>query len=251
MTSNIAGELNAFFQQNRVPAWGIAKAEFLETEPQGLRPSDALNGAASLICVGLPVPKGILQSPQKAEALYWRTANIYYRHIDALLVQTACMLEEHNEAAVPVFGCFPYEIRGKGHMTGNLDLVKASEAAGIGRKGKNGLLFTSKYGPRLLLGAIITTASLEPTAWPHEDRKGCPEDCSICREKCPAGAIDEAGNVNGPACTVQSTVSPIFSHLMKAGKPQAKDLQMLNHVSAVDDHSWYTCIKCVTECPHM
>ena len=67
-------------------------------------PADLLPGAETLICLGLPVPRGIFKSGEKALRLYWRTANIYYRQIDALLLQAAGLLEETGETAVPVFG---------------------------------------------------------------------------------------------------------------------------------------------------
>lgn len=33
--------------------------------------------------------------------------------------------------------------------------------------------------------------------------------------------------------------------------PRSEDVQMINHLTAVDDHSRYRCIKCVSVCPHM
>ncbi len=132
-----------------------------------------------------------------------------------------------------------------------MSLVKAGEAAGIGKVGKNGLLFNSRYGPRLLLGGIVTTASLTPISFPHKDDKGCPADCSVCQKQCPVQAIEENGKVDRLACLKHSMKSPIFSHLMRTLKPAPEDLQMINHVTGVDDHSWYTCIKCVSMCPHL
>jgi epoxyqueuosine reductase QueG len=125
------------------------------------------------------------------------------------------------------------------------------EAAGIGKVGKNGLLFNSQYGPRLLLGGIITTASLPTMAWPEKDEKGCPKDCFICQEQCPVKAIDKSGKVDRVACIKHSMRSPIFSHFMGIGNGKAEEVQMINHVTAVDDHSMYRCIKCVSVCPHM
>jgi len=34
-------------------------------------------------------------------------------------------------------------------------------------------------------------------------------------------------------------------------KWKAEEVQMINHVTAIDDHSMYRCIKCVSVCPHM
>ena len=132
-----------------------------------------------------------------------------------------------------------------------MSLVKMAGAVGIGRVGKNGLLFHSKYGPRLMLGGIVTTLSLSSMTWPEKDEKGCPEDCLVCQEQCPVKAIDKTGKVDRVACIKYSMRSPIFSNLMKAGNFGSEDVQMINHLAAVDDHSMYRCIKCVSACPHM
>jgi epoxyqueuosine reductase QueG len=183
--------------------------------------------------------------------MYWRAANIYYRNIDSVLMRAAGIIEEGGETAVPIYGCFPYDIKGKGDFWGYMSLIRMAEAVGIGKIGKNGLLFNSKYGPRLILGGIVTTASLPAIAWPEKDQKGCPEDCIVCKKECPVGAIDKDGKVNGPVCTKYSSKSPMFSYFMKKGQNSAEDIKMLNHLTAVDDHSMYQCIKCVSMCPFM
>jgi epoxyqueuosine reductase QueG len=124
-----------------------------------------------------------------------------------------------------------------------------AEVAGLGAVGKNGLLFHPHYGPRLILGGLITSASLEATDRLPKDRKGCPDNCFICQEQCPVGAIDKRGRVNRVACLTHSMKSPIFSHLMKAGGPETEDVESLNLVSGVDDHSTYECLACVASCP--
>jgi hypothetical protein len=43
--------------------------------------------------------------------------------------------------------------------------------------------------------------------------------------------------------------SPLFVHLLKSGEVKESDMEMVNHVSGVDDHSMYTCIACVAACP--
>ena len=101
---NTTSRLTAFFQEKGVDVFGTVPASRLESEPPGFSPADLLPGARSLLCVGVPVPRGIFLSKEKAARLYWRTANIYYRQIDALLLQAANLLEENAETAVPVFG---------------------------------------------------------------------------------------------------------------------------------------------------
>jgi epoxyqueuosine reductase QueG len=247
----IMEEMASLFTQNNIPVFGIAKASDLENEPSGYRPLDMLASAKNILCLGVPVPKGIFKCQVRSESMYWRAASIYYRNIDAVLMRTASMIEEKGETAVPIYGCFPYDIKGKGEFWGYLSLVRMGEAVGIGKIGKNGLLFSSKYGPRLILGGIVTTASLPTIAWPEKDEKGCPEKCFACQERCPVKAIEKSGKVDRIACLKFSMKSPIFSNLMKAGNFGSADAQMINHVTAVDDHSIYQCIKCVSVCPYL
>lgn len=246
--NKIIEEIKNFFSQNNIPLFGIAKATLLKNEPIDYKPFDMLLSAKSILCLGMPVPKGIFQCKERSEWMYWRAANVYYRNIDVVLMRTCNIIEENGEVAVPVYGCFPYDIKGKGDFWGYMGLVKMAEMVGIGKVGKNGLLFHSQYGPRLLLGGIVTTASLPQMAWPKRDEKGCPKDCFACQEQCPVGAIDKNGKVNGPACIKYSSKSPIFTHFMKRSETISKDIQMINHVAAVDDHSVYRCIKCVSVC---
>ncbi len=247
----IIEEMKNLFTRNNIPVFGITNASSLENEPSGYKPSDMLASAKSILCLGIPVPKGIFKSEERSEWMYWRAASIYYRSIDGVLMRACSIIEEKGEVAVPIYACFPYDIKGKGDFWGYMGLVKIAEAVGIGKIGKNGLLFNSKYGPRLLLGGIVTTASLPTMAWPEKDEKGCPEECFICQEECPVKAIDKSGKVDRIACIKYSMRSPIFSNLMKAGNFGSEDVQMINHVTAVDDHSMYRCIQCVSVCPFM
>jgi epoxyqueuosine reductase len=247
----IIEKLTTLFHQNNVPAFGVARASSLENGPSGYRPSDTHPSAESILCIGVPLPRGIFASKGRSEELYWRASNVYYRYIDSILLRGASIIEERGELAVPVFGCFPYEVRGKGDFWGYVSLVRMAEAAGLGKTGKNGLLFSSRYGPRLLLGGIVTTASLETMAWPERDDGGCPENCFICQEHCPVGAIDKTGRVDRLACLTHSMRSPIFSYFMRTKEIKPEEVQMINHVTGVDDHSMYTCINCVALCPYL
>lgn len=243
-------EIKTLFARNNIPVFGITKSSHLENDALGYRPSDSLPSAESMLCMGVPFPKGVFQHRERSNQAYWRAANIYYRNVDAMLMQVARIIEEQGAVAVPVFGCFPYDVRGRGDFWGYLSLVKMAEAVSIGKIGKNGLLFNSQYGPRLMLGGIITTAVLPAMTWPKKNEIGCPDECFVCQEQCPVGAIDKKGKVDRLACVKYSMKSPIFSYFMKTKSFDASDAEMINHVTGVDDHSMYTCIKCVSMCPY-
>lgn len=244
-------KIKEFTARHDIPVLGIGRASDLENSaPQGYRPSDLLPSAKSLLCFGIPVPKGIFKCGARANEAYWRAANTTYRNIDAMLMGLARIIEETGETAIPVYGCFPYDVRGKGDFWGYLSLVTLAASVGIGKTGRNGLLFNPRYGPRLILGGLVTTAVLPEISWPEQKDGGCPEDCHVCQENCPVGAIDKIGKVDRLACVKYSQKTPIFSYLMKTKTFYPADVPMLNQVTGVDDHSMYTCIKCVSSCPY-
>ena len=131
--TKITEEIANLFALNSIPVFGIAKAASLENEPLGYRPSDMLPSAESILCLGIPVPKGVFKCQERSEWMYWRAANVYYRNIDAVLVRACSIVEGEGEVAVPAYGCFPYDIKGKGDFWGYMSLVRMAEAAGMGR----------------------------------------------------------------------------------------------------------------------
>lgn len=62
----------------------------------------------------------------------------------------------------------------------------AATCAGIGWIGRNGLLISPVYGPRLSLVTVLTDAPLEADGPIEESLCG---QCSICVERCPSGAL--------------------------------------------------------------
>jgi epoxyqueuosine reductase QueG len=65
----------------------------------------------------------------------------------------------------------------------------AAVAAGLGTIGRNGLLITKQFGPRVRLACLLTDAPLEPSPVPEE--KFC-KDCHACIRVCPAQALQPA-----------------------------------------------------------
>lgn len=63
----------------------------------------------------------------------------------------------------------------------------AATRAGLGWYGKNDVLITERYGPRVRLSAILADAPLEYGEPIDESR--CPDDCFKCVEVCPCHAL--------------------------------------------------------------
>ena len=107
------------------------------------------------------------------------------------------------------------------------------------------MLISPEHGTRVCIGTVLTDAVLEDDA-PLE--RGCPEDCFLCVERCPAAAIDSTGKVDREKCTRVQALAPL-SLMMDRDFPVKENLSMIVNVGAVDEHVWYTCNGCVVSCP--
>ncbi len=95
---------------------------------------------------------------------------------------TACTLAEF----IRVLG---YRAIPAGNGTG-LSIPMAIDA-GLGEVGRLGLLITPKYGPRIRLAKVITDMPLIPDFQIRFGVKEFCEECMLCAEHCPSGAITD------------------------------------------------------------
>ena len=132
----------------------------------------------SVLVIGLAHPRG---RPE----LDWSSASGDTRG-DALLRRAACDLVSWSEATLGVRGqMMPYYVE-----EGGLYLKDAAVLAGLGCVGRNNILVTPEWGPRLRLRAVLLDAELAPTGPIEFDPcRGCDERC---RSACPQGAFDRA-----------------------------------------------------------
>ncbi len=238
-----------------VPVLGTGPAAAMADEPMGYRPEDLLPGAKSLVCFGIPVPRGVyLRAPFGIETV-WRSQNIYYRRLDTLSVRFAALLEKSGEQAVPVFGCMPMAFNGKRllDVAGYLNQIQMGAATGIGTIGRNGALLHSRYGARLMLGGVVTTAELPTFRNSQTHESGCPPDCRICIDVCPVKAIDpEKKRVDVNRCltyTARTPLVPRIRFLMLRALHPRRAARLMNQ-TAVDEHTLHVCSRCVADCPY-
>jgi epoxyqueuosine reductase QueG len=239
--------------QEDIPVLGIGPAQGMADEPPGRRPSDLLPGAQTLICIGLPVPKGVYTTPAHTLETVWRSQNLNYRRLDTLSMRIAAFLERFGATAVPIFGCMPMGVNSRGQVVGYLNQIQMGRVTGIGVIGKNGLLIHSRYGARLMLGGVVTTVDLLEGHYPEIDEPGCPPDCRICADACPVGAIlIEEKRVRVMTCLSHTARTPQMSKVsfFLLGKLRPKSAARYMNLRAFDEQTFHVCSHCVALCPY-
>lgn len=227
-TEKLKEQIQRLFRMDLV---AIASAEAMDGEPDGKRPCDLLPGAKSVIVFGRKQIHGTVDTMKlKFESGKNAAANSYKAYgaeqaPNLLMINAAYELSRYIEknygavaAAVPcgslgIQNCIPQDptlpkTSGGYKMNLPFNISKAAELAGLGELGWNGFFLTVKYGPRIMLGAILTTLALDCDT-PYTGPKLCePEKCGICIRKCPVSAIPEPGSgrseINANRCTAAS-----------------------------------------------
>jgi epoxyqueuosine reductase QueG len=240
-------------EAENVPVLGIGPSAGTEDEPPGRRPSDLLPGARSMICFGVPAPRGIYQAAVHTTEMVWRSQSLLYRRLDTLSLAFAHALEALGARAVPVFGCSPMEINRRGEVTGYVNQLRMGELTGIGRIGRNGLLLHRFYGARLMLGSVLTTIDLPPLRVPEVDHPPCPSDCRICVDSCPVQAISgRTGRLRVMRCLAYTARTPFMSKPLFAflSRLRPAAAARLMNQRAFDEHTMHICSRCVAFCPY-
>jgi epoxyqueuosine reductase QueG len=248
----IIEEIRKIAEDENIPVLGVSHASKMANESPGYRPEDLLQGAQSLICFGIPIPQGAYRALTYTAEMIWRSQNLYYRRLDTLSIRFAALLEESGVRAVPIYGCFPMGMNNEGDVAGYLNLIRMGEGTGIGVIGKNGLLIHSRYGARLMLGGVVTTALLPDLRYPDTAEPGCPPDCRICADVCPVKAISiDEKRVNIIRCLGYTSRTPFMPKLLflilRALQP-ASAARLMN-LRAFDEHTFHVCSQCVALCP--
>jgi len=241
------GDISDFLRNEGMSIFGVAAAKQLQSIPNSFSPQVLLKGAKSVICYGTQMSKGLLYAENNSLDLYWRYCSTQYRMLDSVSNKLCLLLENKNFSAAPIYSCFPWKIEDR-EFWGHLPLVYWAEEAGLGQLAKCGLLITSQYGTRILLGGVVTTRELEPSE--KLDKEICPSNCFDCIDACPVKAIEKTGKVDHNLCMRYSSSNPLLRLVLKEEKiGKNYPFETLINTIAVDDHGTYLCNKCLKACP--
>ena len=113
------------------------------------------------------------------------------------------------------------------------DLVKAGVLSGLGSAGRNKLLVTETFGPRVRLIAVATDAKL---GFDEPFGKELCRECDLCFKACPTGAFTPEG-FDREKCIGE------FSPSEELAERQRRMLKHLTHFVRIQ------CLDCMACCP--
>lgn len=190
------------------------------SSPDGLWPD-----VRSVIMLGMSYspetdPMALADQPERGRISVYAQRKDYHDVVKGALKRLAQWFVHHSGDEVKVFV-----------DTAPVLEKTLAEKAGLGWQGKHSNLVSREHGSWLLLGAIYTTAQLEPDA-PGEDRCG---SCRACQAACPTNAFPAPYQVDARRCISYLTIEhkgPIAHEFRHA---------MGNHI--------YGCDDCLAVCP--
>jgi epoxyqueuosine reductase QueG len=172
--------------------------------------------------------------------------------------EMAMALESQGYEAMAIPAYIPLDMSdGKYGMVGSVDLRRAAVEAGIGSYGKSGLVLVKGFGPRVRLGAVLTSAPLKPTK--KKSKSLCPLECQICILGCPSKALLGGGKVDKRACgrvifefglrRMMKFAGEMFDASPEERADLLKSYPFRELWQTLVSGSYYYCFECQALCP--
>ena len=247
-------EIRRLARQLGAVAGGVATVEnLIERKAIDL---DILPSARSIVVIACGHSRAALDS--KNLQIKQNDTIATYEKARDISKQLAMVLEKQGHGAVAIPGFIPMDMSdGKQGMVGAIDLRRAAVEAGIGSYGKNGLVLVKGFGPRVRLGAVLTTAFLKPTT--KKNRFPCPTDCQICMLGCPSKALLGGGQVDKQACGRVvfefglRGMTKFVGRMLNASSEQRTEM-LKSHPfrelwQTLVSGNYYYCFECQATCP--
>lgn len=208
---------------------GVADAEPLKA--LRLNPPRLLDPFSRAISIAIRLPAAvfeeILDRPTPNYASVYQSAN---RILDEIAFRTAAMLEDDGFPSLPIAASQVLDTR---KWYGAISHKAVGRMAGLGWQGKSLLLVNPRYGPRIRLVTVLTTAPLKVDG-PIKNRCG---RCTMCEEACPVGAIKGVGTQG------HYTRRSDALHFSRCMEKLVSEFSKLAHVGAP------ICGICIKACP--
>jgi epoxyqueuosine reductase QueG len=172
--------------KERVLEWDAVLVGIANIEPlKGWKtsPPNLLDPFVTAVSLAVSLPVSVFEMiSDRPIAVYKSVYDTANRMLDEMALRTAALLQGDGYDSLPVPAS---QIVDKENLYGAISHKAVARLAGLGWQGKNLLLITPGYGPRVRLATVLTAAPLKPDT-PLKNRCG---KCMLCRDACPVGAI--------------------------------------------------------------
>ena len=234
---------------------GFAAIEDYKSK-QSPDPTSILPGVKSLVVMGYRELDGSTDSPNMRVCMGTRMG------IMELSLKNNYLMGKHiedlyNVKIAPVPVSYPLDM-GPGiyGFIGDVCVRHAAVAAGLGVFGRHNLVINPQLGTRIIFTAILTESPVSSDP-PVKDEL-C-DQCGLCVEACPAGALDVEGQTDQLKCLKSSQpygIGGLIRYIRKFidASPQEqkellKDPVFLSLYQAGFIGFQYVCNKCLAVCP--
>jgi epoxyqueuosine reductase len=242
--------LTLFFQEQGIDVFTEVSLDNLSDEDRSLV-LQFFPVARSVIVFGKEVPVPVYRMPPKEKTrIMLRIAEA----LDNTAVKLASQLRTEQVPALPVPLYLPVRIAG-GRVQGVVRLKQVAAAGRLGSPGKNSILISPRFGPRLLLSGVVSGREAcefrqAETIAGREEDPAC-NGCGRCINACPGGAIGPEGVDTFRCRTVSTWVPPVLVPAVKWMLGRTMLLKCLAPLAPWIAHTaTIRCSLCVTECPN-
>ena len=144
-------------------------------------------------------------------------ANYIYGRLNRAVHEFAQLFHQEGYRSIPLCAA-PGFITDQRFVKALFSYKHAAELAGLGTIGRNSLLITPKFGPRVRLACLLTEAPVVET--PRMKKDLCTQ-CNACIRVCPAQALQEPQSgqpyaINRFACRAYRQAGLVCSVCLKA-----------------------------------
>ena len=185
-------DLTKFFQEQGIDVFSEVSIDTLSDKDRSFV-EQFFPGARFVIVFGkeVPVPAYLMPPKEKTREML-RIAE----ELNETAVRLAALLEDEHIPALPVPLYLPVRMS-DGIVQGVVRLKQVATAGGLGSPGRNTVLLSQRFGPRLMLSGVVTvhrageSGQLQRSA-EKEEAPVC-TGCGHCISMCPEGALGPEG----------------------------------------------------------
>jgi epoxyqueuosine reductase len=219
-------------------------------------PKNILPGVRSIVVLGFRELDGALESENTRTAMSCRMSTMSMT--GSASYRMARFIEDsYKVKAASVLVSYPLDMSPETMgLVGDLSLRHAAVAAGLGVFGRHNLVINPRYGTRVVYTAVLTELPLASDPPVGEDL--C-DQCGLCVEACPQGALDEEERTDQMKCLKCSQPYGIGRFMGFMGKfigatPEEqkallRDPVLMKLYQAPVVGFDYHCFRCMAACP--